>query len=433
MKRPLNIGIIGGGITGLTLACYFSKKGHKPVIFEKDSELGGLISTFELYGTRLEKYYHHIFTGDKHTLELIEEIGLSKRIDRLKSVIGTFYKGKTYPFSTSFDLLKFPHLSFLSKLRLGLATIYLQQCKKWKKFKNKRASDWIKKYMGNEVWQIIWKPLFQGKFGKYYKDIAMSWFWARIYVRSVAKVKGGEILIYPKSSFQEIIDRLAERIIKNKGKIFSNKLVEKILVNEKSGISLVSKGKTYNFDLVLSTVAPPVLANLIPYNFNNFKKQLSEVKYFGNVSTILILKEKLTDCYWTNVLDDDMPFAGIIEHTNFVSPSRYKGKHIVYLSHYTSDPAYFSASKEELLAKYSTFLERVNPKIRSALEDVIIFREAYAQPIITADYFSKIPTFQTPIKSLYQLSMAQIFPEDRGVDIAIREAKKLVDFILFHG
>ena len=433
MKKSLNIGIIGGGITGLSLGYYLSKNGYRPVIFEKDSELGGLISTFELYGARLEKYYHHIFTGDSHTVELIEELGLSGRIDWLKSSIGLFYKGKTYPFSTSFDLLKFPHLGLLSKLRFGLGTIYLQQCKKWEKFKDKKAPDWIKKYMGKEVWQVIWQPLFQGKFGKHYQDIAMSWFWSRIYVRSAAKVKGREALGYPKNSFQEIIDRLVDKIVENNGKVFSNKPVEKILASEKPGINLVSKGKAHNFDLVLSTVAPPILARLVPDNFKDFKKQLSEVRYFGNVSTILTLKEKLTDCYWTNILDNDIPFTGVIEQTNLVAPSRYKNKHIAYISHYIpSDSAYFTADNKKLLDKYLVFLERINPKTRSILEDVIIFKEAYAQPIITTDYPKKILQFQTPVKNLYQLSMAQIFPEDRGIDIAIREAKKLVNLISLH-
>ena len=76
MEKPLNIGIIGGGITGLTLGYYFSKNGHNPTIFEKKSDSGGLIGTFETCSAHLEKYYHHIFTSDKHTIELIEELNL---------------------------------------------------------------------------------------------------------------------------------------------------------------------------------------------------------------------------------------------------------------------------------------------------------------------------------------------------------------------
>ena len=430
MKEPLNIGIIGGGITGLTLAYYFSKNGHRPVVFEKDSEPGGLMSTIELCGSRLEKHYHHIFTSDKYALELIKDLGLSEKIDWLKSSIGLFYNGKIYPFSTSLDLLKFPYLNIVDKLRSGLATIYLQYYKHGEKFKNKKASDWIKKHMGDNIWQMIWQPLFQGKFGKYYQDIAMSWFWSRIHFRAAAKFMKGEILGYPRSSFQEIIDTLVNKIIQKKGKLFLNQSVEKILCDDKQNISLMSRGKVYDFDLVLSTIAPPLLSRLLPDELRDFKKQLSEIVYIGNISTILILKEKLTDYYWTNISDKDISFAGIIEQTNFVEPTQYKNRHIAYISHYiSSDSDYFTADNKELLDKYLVSLEKINPKIKSILEDVIIFKEVYTQPIITTDYPKKILQFQTPVKNLYQLSMAQIFPEDRGVDAAIRESKKLISFI----
>jgi len=429
MKKLSNIGIIGGGITGLVLGYYFSKNGYKPVIFEKNSELGGLINTKEICGKRLEKYYHHIFTGDKYTTELLEELGIHEKIDWPESSIGVFLEEKSYPFSNSLDLLKFPHLSFLSKVKSGLATIFLQHYKNWKKLKDIKASDWIKKYMGEEVWQVIWKPLFYGKFGKYYQDIAMSWFWARIHSRSAAKFSRKELLGYPRNSYQEIIDKLAGEI-SNKGQIFVNKAIERLIIDNDSKIRLISGGETHSFDLVVSTIAPPILASFLSDDFSDFKKQLRQINYLGNISTILILKEKLTDYYWTNILDKDIPFAGIIEHTNLVPADRYQNKHIVYISHYTSsDSNYFTVDKKELIEKYLISLEKINPRINSILEDVIIFKEAYAQPVITSDYFYKIPEIQTPIKNLYQLSMAQIFPEDRGVNNVIREAKNLANFI----
>ena len=429
MKKSLDIGIIGGGITGLTLGYYLSKKGHRPVIFEKDSELGGLISAFELYGARLEKYYHHIFASDKHTLELIKDLGLSEKIDWLESSIGLFYKGKTYSFSAPLDLLRFPHLSLISKLRAGLGTIYLQRYKNWEKLKDKRAPDWIKKYLGKEVWQTIWQPLFQGKFNKYYQDIAMSWFWARIHSRSAAKFRGKERLGYPKNSYQEIINRLSDEIIRNKGEIFINQPVEKLVLDKESKVNLISKGKTHDLDLIISTIAPPLLSSLLPNESKEFKKQLSEIIYLGNISAIFVLKEKLTDYYWTNILDNNFPFAGIIEHTNLVNSSKYQNKHIVYISHYASlDSEYFNFNHKELINRYSVFLKKVNPKIKT--EDAVVFKEAYAQPVVTTSYPYRLLQFKTPVKNLYQLSMAQIFPDDRGVNFAIREAKKLVNLLI---
>lgn len=431
MNKPLNIGIIGGGITGLVLGYYFSKNGHRSTIFEKDSEPGGLLSAVKICGRPLEKYYHHIFNSDKYTVELFKDLVLSEQIEWFRSSIGVFLKEKSYPFSTSLDLLRFPHLSFLSKLRSGLATIFLQHYKNWNNLKNIKASDWIKKYMGEEVWQTLWQPLFQGKFGEHFNDIAMSWFWSRIHARSAAKFMGRETLGYPKNSYKEIIDKLIDEIIKNQGRILVNKPIETILVEENQKINLISESEIHNFDLVISTVAPPLLASFLSDDFRDFKKQLRQIVYLGNISAILVLKEKLTDYYWTNILDRDFSFTGIIEHTNLVDSARYQNKHIVYISHYTPlDSEYFVADSKDLLNQYLDDLEKINPRVKATLEDAVVFKAPYAQPVITSDYPYETLEFRTPIKNLYQLSMAQIFPEDRGVDSATREAKKLVDLIL---
>ena len=52
----MNIGIVGGGIAGLTTAYELSKGGHKVSLFEKEAELGGQVGTFDVSGERLERF-----------------------------------------------------------------------------------------------------------------------------------------------------------------------------------------------------------------------------------------------------------------------------------------------------------------------------------------------------------------------------------------
>ena len=44
-KKPKKVAIIGGGIGGMECALVLLQRGHKPVIFEKTNELGGLFLT----------------------------------------------------------------------------------------------------------------------------------------------------------------------------------------------------------------------------------------------------------------------------------------------------------------------------------------------------------------------------------------------------
>ena len=89
----MNIGIIGGGIAGLTAAYELSKEGHKVAVFEKEAELGGQVGTFEVSGERLERFYHHIFTSDFDIIQFIDEMGLSEQLLWLDSKVGFFHGG----------------------------------------------------------------------------------------------------------------------------------------------------------------------------------------------------------------------------------------------------------------------------------------------------------------------------------------------------
>ena len=61
---PLNIAIIGGGLTGLSAADELSAAGHAVTVYEEQSTTGGLAGSFEVNGARLERFYHHLFTSD---------------------------------------------------------------------------------------------------------------------------------------------------------------------------------------------------------------------------------------------------------------------------------------------------------------------------------------------------------------------------------
>jgi hypothetical protein len=52
-----------------------------------------------------------------------------------------------------------------------------------------------------------------------------------------------------------------------------------------------------------------------------------------------------------------------------------------------------------------------------------VWRARYSQPIVVRHYSSLIPPFETPLPGLYISSMAQVYPEDRGTNYAIREGR----------
>ncbi|MCH6556499.1 MAG: FAD-dependent oxidoreductase, partial [Chloroflexi bacterium] len=47
-EEPRTVGIIGGGVAGLTAAYRLLQKGHRVHLFEAGPSLGGLVRTFEI-------------------------------------------------------------------------------------------------------------------------------------------------------------------------------------------------------------------------------------------------------------------------------------------------------------------------------------------------------------------------------------------------
>ena len=105
-----------------------------------------------MYGTNLEKSYHHIFKTDKYIIALIEELGLGKKLKWYESKTGLYYEGKMYPFAGALDLLRFKPLGCIDKVRLGLMKIYLEKENNWQKFENVLAYKWLENWCGKRAY-----------------------------------------------------------------------------------------------------------------------------------------------------------------------------------------------------------------------------------------------------------------------------------------
>ena len=422
----MKIGVIGGGLTGLTAAYELAKEGHEVVLFEREAYLGGQASTFEVAGARLERYYHHIFTGDKDIIALIEELGLTGRMLWLSSRVGFFYEGQIYDFVTPLDLLRFKPLGFFQRLRAGLVTLYLQRFGDWRKLEDFTAEEWIDRYAGRQAYQVIFRPLLRAKFGEFSDRVTMAWLYSKFKDRVGSRSKGmaKELLGYMEGSFQPFIDALASRITSLGGQILTDRGVEQVMVEE-GRVRGVVAGDEWPLDRVVATVPSFVFLDIAPGLPEQYAQQLREVSYQSALCLVLGIKDALSRIYWLNISDPTFPFVGVIEHTNLIPPERYNGKHILYLSNYVSrsDPLY-AASGEELLTHYLSSLKQINPDFGPEwVEELWLFREDAAQPIITRGYSRRIPSHRTPVEGLYLANTAQIYPQDRGMNYSVRLGK----------
>ena len=109
MSRP-SVGIVGGGILGMTAAYRLAKAGVHVALFERASDLGGLVGSFDFDGRHVDRFYHVILPTDDRVLGLAEELGLGDRFRFRPTKVGFYDDGRLFSMTSPKEFLTFPLL-----------------------------------------------------------------------------------------------------------------------------------------------------------------------------------------------------------------------------------------------------------------------------------------------------------------------------------
>ena len=422
------ITIVGAGFTGLSAAYELAKRGMDVTVLEAEGEIAGLAAAFDVGGAKLDRFYHHWFTNDKEVMNLIDELGLHDLVEINPTNTGVYYANNFFKLSTPWDLLNFTPLGFWDRIRLGLLALRARRVKDWTALEDKTAHEWLCELGGENVYRIVWEPLLKGKFGPYAEQVSAVWFWNKLKLRGGSRGKGGEErLAYFKGGFVGLAEALADRIKQLGGRIELNAAVSK--VESVNGVwqATTPTGVVSSSQIIITTALPLAADMLRSWASTDYLRALERIQYIGNICLVLELDRPLSDTYWLNVNDPSFPFVGVIEHTNFERAETYGGRHIVYLSKYLPHTdALYAMNADEFLDYALPFLTTMFPALdRSWILAHHLWRARWSQPVVEKHYSSLIPPEDGPAQGLHICSMAQIYPEDRGTNYAIREGRKL--------
>jgi protoporphyrinogen oxidase len=424
--RPHAI-IIGGGFTGLAAAWELVQRGVRVTVCEADEEVGGLAGSFPVGDTRLEKFYHHWFTSDTDVVELARELGRADQILHRPTRTGMYFAHRFYRLSRPLDVLRFTPLSMIGRLRLGLLALRARRVRDWRELEQLTAEEWLVRLGGREVYQVVWRPLLEGKFGAHARDISAVWFWNKLKLRGGSRGRQGEeVLAYYKGGFAALAAQLAGEICRRGGMIRVESPVSGLVMRNGQVAGVRTVHGPLVADAVLATPALPIVADLVePHAEPEYVSALRRIPYLANVCVVLELDRSLSDTYWLNVNDPGFPFVGIIEHTNFEPAESYAGRRLVYLSKYLPETDELYRMADDELVRFSLgHLQRMFPALAPDwVLDAHVWRARYAQPIVVRRYGALIPKVETPLPGLYLSSMAQVYPEDRGTNYAIRDGR----------
>jgi protoporphyrinogen oxidase len=428
----LNIGIIGAGATGLVAGYELSKKGHKVTIFEGEDEFGGLVSTIKVGDVDLEKFYHHVFTSDNEVNDLAEELGISEELKWYPSKSGIYINQKFYPFSSPKDLLMFKELSFFERISMGLLVYKAKFIKEWRKLESINSKEWIIKKAGKNVYEKVWGPLMNSKFDVDADKVSAVWIWNKFKLRGSTRGKNlsKELLGYMSGSFGLMYGKLVEGLLTGGCDLLFGNYVKQIKPLDNKTLDVITEKGVYNFDRIIVTAAPEALKEMqLPFP-GDYIEKLDKIKYKSNICMMLEMSEQLSPYYWTTVADSSIPFVLMIEHTNLLPVNSYKSN-IVYLSRYLdANNELYSFSDQEVTDLFIGGIKKMYPSWdESKILKSHVFRSKYAQPVVGKGYSEIRPDYKTPIQNLFLADMAQIYPEDRGQNYAIRMGKEIASLV----
>jgi len=404
-----NVAVLGGGISGLVSTYRLLQKGNRVTLFEATDELGGLGGTFQHEGHTMEQFYHVMLNTDEHLLGLLKELDLGDETTWTETKMGFLYGKTLYPFNTPIDLLGFGGLSFIGRLRTAFGGAYIAKLLNDPKGLDQiSVSEWLEGIFGAEVFAQLWRPLLRAKFGDMYENVPAYWFWTRLRREkgSAKEVKG-----YVNGGYRRIADRLRTEIRRMGGAIRMRTPITAIQ-EAPQAIRIDSEGRSESFDSVVSTLALPLLRQIVRGRLDESIPR-QKVAYQGVVNAVAILKKRLQPNYWDAIVQKGFPFQGLVETTHVVPMSQTGGRHLVYLLNYCGkDSDTFRHLDADVRFQALKSMKSFNAKFNQDwVEDIKVFRAPFVEPVWPLGYMNSKPRMRCGDSRLYLATTAQCYPQ----------------------
>jgi len=421
---PQRIAVLGAGPMGLAVAYQLALDGHQPVVFEADDRVGGMTASFDFNGLTIERYYHFHCTSDHAVLQALEELGLSDRMHWVETRMGYWFQGRLQPWGNPVALLRFRGLGLIAKLRYGLHAFACTKRDDWRPLDRLEATAWIRRWVGAEAYDVLWRKLFDLKFYDHATHLSAAWIWSRI--RRVGRSRYSlfrEKLGFIDGGSSTLMNALAARIESCGGTIRLGTPATRVEIDDGKVVGVRTAAGLEPFDKVLSTVPLPFVPKLIP---ELPEAQLAKFRSLRNIAVVCViakLRKPVSGNFWVNINDPSMDIPGMVEYTNL----RPLDHTVVYVPFYMpGDHPKFAEPDAAFLDKVRRYLRRINPELTDDdIIDIRANRYRFAQPICEPGHLDKLPPVALPVRGLWVADTSYYYPEDRGISESIEFGRRM--------
>ncbi|MBI3563109.1 MAG: NAD(P)/FAD-dependent oxidoreductase [Gammaproteobacteria bacterium] len=424
------IAVIGAGPMGLACAYDLIKTGYEVHIYEADDRIGGMSAHFDFNGLSIERYYHFICKQDHALFALLKELDLTDKLIWRDTYMGYYFSGKMYRWGSLWGLLTFSPLNILSRLRYGLHMFYCTKICKWRYLDVLEASDWIRRWIGEHAYAILWQRLFALKFHHYSNNLSAAWIWARI--RRVGQSRRNllqEQMGYLEGGSQTLLARLQQGIEAKGGVLYLQTPVASIRSDKQSNrLCLQVKSEARYYDRVISTIPLPFVPRLVADLPPAHQQKYKSIQNIGVVCVLFKLKRSISPNFWLNISDARIEIPGIIEFSN-LRPLPVK---LVYVPFYLPQShEKYSKPDEYFIHESTECFKKLNHTFTMAdILDVNVSRYGFAQPICPPGFAQDLPPIQSAIAGLYIVDTSYYYPEDRSITESVQLGREVASMVI---
>lgn len=418
------IAVLGAGPMGLAVAYQLGLDGHRSVVFEADDRVGGMSACVDFGGLEIERFYHFHCVSDAAFLHTLGELGLADRMRWVETKMGYWHQGRLQPWGNPLALLKFRGLGLVAKLRYGLHAYLATKRDDWRPLDHIVASRWIRRWVGAEAFETLWRPLFEYKFYEHAKEVSAAWIWSRI--RRIGRSRRDlfrERLGYLEGGSGTLLRAMSAAIEARGGELRLATPVEQVVIEQGRVRGVRVAGRLEPFDRVVSTVPLPYVPRLMPGLPAVLQGQFRAVRNIAVVCVVAKLRRRVTENFWLNINDPDMDVPGLVEYTNL----RPLDQHVVYVPFYMpGEHPKFADPDETFLDKVKRYLTKINPALgEEDFIDLRVSRYRHAQPVCGPGYLERLPPPALPVDGLWVADTSYYYPEDRGISESIGFGRRL--------
>ncbi len=309
-----------------------------------------------------------------------------------------------------------------------MKVLYCKGLKSFDELDKKHATHWLKSWLGERAYQVLWHPLMSLKFYEWQDLPSAAWIAAR--VQRVAQSR--ESLFKEKTGYlagcSEVLMKAMVEAIKKQGSIIKlSQPIKQVVVEEGRVKGLMIGDHVHEYDTVISTTPIPYVSKMIPGLPKVDHDKLAKIKNVGVVCLMFKLDRQFSPYFWLNINTPGIEMPGIIEYTN-LNPLNSRD-HILYVPYYMPQTqTKYSWSNEQFYAEVIAAFKKIRPDFDvSWIKAFHASRYFYAQPVCEPGYLAMLPPMKSSIHGLFMADTSYYYPQDRSITESLKTAKQLAE------